>query len=59
MYKRSQLIRITDIDGNVTYGVPNHIPIQNWDDWTLVDESEIEDDFEENLEDTCFVGRSG
>jgi hypothetical protein len=42
-YKASELVKITDASGNVSYGLPNHIPMQNWNDYTVISSEEVEE----------------
>ena len=44
MYKVSELIKITNEDGSVEYAIPNHRPMKNWTDFTVVDTSEVDFD---------------
>ena len=44
MYKATELITITNSDGSVQYAVPNHRPMKDWNDFTIIDESEVEFD---------------
>lgn len=43
MYKEKELIKVgPDSTGEVKYGKANHTPMRNWNDFTLVNHSEIE-----------------
>lgn len=42
-YNAKDLVRVLDTaTAAVTYGVPRHIPMNNWNDYELVPNSEVE-----------------
>lgn len=46
MHKKPELVKITDADGKVRYGLPRHVPMHGWTDFDLVADSEVEADEE-------------